>query len=69
MKQRFCKRCHKKTDTVYNDYFVAFCAECHSAHENCNSLGDYVCIMCGGYFQEEYSGQTMCESCKRGIIQ
>lgn len=63
----YCKKCEKRTTTVYNAFMVAFCAECHTMR---GDKSDYTgqkqpfkCIWCGRLLDEDYVGQVTCRDC------
>lgn len=65
--KRYCKRCEVRTDTVFNDFMVSFCAECHTMRgkrsDYTNRLTAFQCSGCGVKMDEQYVGQTICNNC------
>jgi len=61
---QYCKKCEKKTETVYNDFMVAFCSECHTMRSQPVSRGPvaFQCIWCGR-MMDGHPGQTICSDC------
>jgi len=68
MPERYCTKCEKRTTTVYNDFMVAFCSECHTMRgERSDYTGQkqpFKCLSCGRMLEETYTGQKVCSDCE-----
>lgn len=63
---RYCTTCEKRTDSVYNDFMVEFCADCHTLRDYplSGELRAFQCIHCGRMLDEVYVGQSVCLDCR-----
>lgn len=63
----YCKKCKKKTFTIYNDYMVSFCAVCKSARPYVRVVISFKCADCGAMVDEDRPGQILCRECERNF--
>ena len=61
--ESYCQHCDTTTDTLFNAFMVAFCAVCKRTKITPRRLQAFQCILCGGMFDEAYTGQSVCKSC------
>lgn len=65
---QYCKKCEKRTATVYNGYMVAFCMECETMRgrksDYTGKKKPFKCFHCGRLLEESYVGQVICSDCK-----
>jgi hypothetical protein len=69
---RFCKKCQKQTHTVFNDFMVSFCYECHTLRGDESDYSGqkqpFKCGFCGRMMDESYVGQSICSDCESDQI-
>ena len=60
----YCAHCGKRTENVYNDFMVTFCAECNRIKPHQSVVLPFKCLMCGSMQDERYIGQQICDKCE-----
>ena len=63
---RYCSKCQTKTETIYNEFMVAFCYECkhmRGRRSDYSQSQPFTCIHCGRSMDTDYAGQSVCSDC------